>query len=338
MTYTLPEPYTGQYATGEASGINLTGSQSLSPAAAYHVDYPPPATNFDVQINERTPLLAPKQQRVMGPKDNFIQFSPLDQCRIARLSECSDNSLVGIVQDLVGLQDSRSFQIVDMERKQPLFVTRETANCCERNCFPARCRPEHTEIFQVLSEDRLAQVAKMDRSCCGGSIAIVDSRGKRLGSIHSHMSCSRLLMTLDSNSTRTKYTVSTDRWGAARWLGKLPFGSCRSIQFKILAPNNHPVAIISNEWTGLCRELFTDADDYFVEFGRVEDSNDRLLLLSTAIFIDSLYFSGMCCSWTLRGLVLKKFNPVAKMGKVGKLGKYLPTLINAVAAQQGGRK
>eukprot|EP01055_Gregarina_sp_Pseudo9_P001673 Gregarina_sp_Pseudo_9__1672@NODE_2127_length_1136_cov_10_635369_g1963_i0_p1_GENE_NODE_2127_length_1136_cov_10_635369_g1963_i0NODE_2127_length_1136_cov_10_635369_g1963_i0_p1_ORF_typecomplete_len325_score30_57Scramblase/PF03803_15/3_2e31_NODE_2127_length_1136_cov_10_635369_g1963_i0911065 len=320
MTYTLPEPY---------QAANLTASSYVVQEPQYETLHAPPQQAFNVDVNERTPLLVNKQQRLMGPKEEFVQFNPLDHCRLARLSECSDDSLVGAVQDLIGLQDSRRFQIIDFERKQPLFVTQETANCCERNCFPARCRPEHTEIFQIGANGTLHRVAKMDRSCCGGSLSVVDNRGRRLGTINNHLSCSRLLMSVNSSGTQSHYTVFTDRWGAARWIGKLPFGSCRSIQFKIIDPNNYPVALISNEWTGLCRELFTDSDDYFVEFGNVADSNDRLLLLATAIFIDSLYFSGMCCSWTLRGVIMKKFNPVAKMGKVGKFGKYLPAVIKA---------
>eukprot|EP01053_Blabericola_migrator_P000120 Blabericola_migrator_1__119@NODE_102_length_14292_cov_312_776380_g90_i0_p5_GENE_NODE_102_length_14292_cov_312_776380_g90_i0NODE_102_length_14292_cov_312_776380_g90_i0_p5_ORF_typecomplete_len338_score39_93Scramblase/PF03803_15/1_6e32LOR/PF04525_12/2_2LOR/PF04525_12/49_NODE_102_length_14292_cov_312_776380_g90_i039294942 len=329
MTFTLPEPY-------PAHSFNLTSSIPGMPPNIQD-NRKGPSPNDYAMYNEGTPLLN-KHQRVMGPSNKVVEFEPLNQCRVARLSECSDDSLVGAFQDLVGLQDSRTFQIVDFDRKTPLFFTKETANCCERNCFPALCRPEHTEIYRVESNGSALKIAKMDRSCCGGSVSITDSNNRRIGQISSKYSCSRLLMTVKASDSRQTYTVASDRWGFTRWFGKLPFGSCRAIQFQIVKPDGHPVALISNEWTGLLREIFTDADDYFVEFGYVSDVKERLLLLCTAIFIDSLYFSGMFCNWTIRSLVMKKFNPVNKMTKVGKLGTYIPVVYNTVMGGSNTKK
>eukprot|EP01056_Protomagalhaensia_sp_Gyna25_P002672 Protomagalhaensia_sp_Gyna_25__2671@NODE_2526_length_1035_cov_75_965863_g2094_i0_p1_GENE_NODE_2526_length_1035_cov_75_965863_g2094_i0NODE_2526_length_1035_cov_75_965863_g2094_i0_p1_ORF_typecomplete_len328_score33_83Scramblase/PF03803_15/1_8e33_NODE_2526_length_1035_cov_75_965863_g2094_i034984 len=304
MPYTLPEPYY------DPSTVNLTKS---IPNPVPPEPHDPSPVAFEVE--EKTPLLSPKKQRIMGRKGELAEFGPLDQCNLARMSECSDDTLGAAFQGLIGLQDARVFQVVDVERQLPLYYTRETASCCERNCFPGRCRPEHTEIYQANGN----KVAQMDRSCCGGSVNVVDNRGKRLGYISNHLSCSRLMMTVSITSTKNKYTVSTDRWGLVRWLGKLPFGSCRSIKFTIMTQDHYPVAFISNEWTGILRELLTDADDYFLEFGHVSNPDDKLLLLATAIFIDSLYFSGMCSNWTIRTLLLKYFNPVAKVQKAAKV-------------------
>lgn len=51
------------------------------------------------------------------------------------------------------------------------------------------------------------------------------------------------------------------------------------------------ISLIAKKWSGLGKEMFTDADNFKVEFiERSLTSDQKLLLLSAAIFIDILYF------------------------------------------------
>lgn len=51
------------------------------------------------------------------------------------------------------------------------------------------------------------------------------------------------------------------------------------------------ISLIAKKWSGLGKEMFTDADNFKVEFIERSLTSDRkLLLLSAAIFIDILYF------------------------------------------------
>jgi uncharacterized protein YxjI len=50
------------------------------------------------------------------------------------------------------------------------------------------------------------------------------------------------------------------------------------------------VARIEKKWSGLLREMFTDADRFRVVFVDSLDRDERLLLLAAAIFIDLRYF------------------------------------------------
>ena len=51
------------------------------------------------------------------------------------------------------------------------------------------------------------------------------------------------------------------------------------------------VSVIEKKWTGLTKELFTDADNFRVRFTDMKlTADEKLLLLASAVFVDLLYF------------------------------------------------
>ncbi|CAN1210779.1 Scramblase [Tumidithrix helvetica PCC 7403] len=51
------------------------------------------------------------------------------------------------------------------------------------------------------------------------------------------------------------------------------------------------VSVIEKKWTGLTKELFTDADNFRVRFTDAKlTADEKLLLLAGAVFVDLLYF------------------------------------------------
>ena len=55
--------------------------------------------------------------------------------------------------------------------------------------------------------------------------------------------------------------------------------------------SDRDVSVIEKKWSGLGKELFTDADNFRVRFTDPKlSADDRLLLLASAVFIDLLYF------------------------------------------------
>ncbi|MBK9033067.1 MAG: scramblase [Myxococcales bacterium] len=61
--------------------------------------------------------------------------------------------------------------------------------------------------------------------------------------------------------------------------------------FKILLPGQeHEVGLIQKKWSGLAKEMFTQADNFWVEFGGVADPRLRALLFSATVLIDVVHF------------------------------------------------
>ncbi len=55
--------------------------------------------------------------------------------------------------------------------------------------------------------------------------------------------------------------------------------------------DSRDVSVIEKKWSGFSKELFTDADNFRVRFTDLKlTSDERLLLLAGAVFVDLLYF------------------------------------------------
>jgi hypothetical protein len=61
--------------------------------------------------------------------------------------------------------------------------------------------------------------------------------------------------------------------------------------FKLFAPKDETVGLITRQWTGVAKELFTSADNYIfhVDRNRIRDARHVLVLLSTALTMELIY-------------------------------------------------
>jgi uncharacterized protein YxjI len=63
--------------------------------------------------------------------------------------------------------------------------------------------------------------------------------------------------------------------------------------FKVLLPggdSTREVGLIQKKWSGLLKEAFTQADNFWVDFGSVDDPQLRALLFSATALIDIVHF------------------------------------------------
>lgn len=88
---------------------------------------------------------------------------------------------------------------------------------------------------------------------------------------------------------RRKYTVE----GANGQEVALLFGPFfRPWTFQIRLPGNdaEEVGLIQKKWSGLAKELFTQADNFWVEMTQVTDPQLRALLFAATVLIDAVHF------------------------------------------------
>lgn len=61
--------------------------------------------------------------------------------------------------------------------------------------------------------------------------------------------------------------------------------------FKIMLPGQpQEVGLIQKKWSGLAKEMFTQADNFWIEFGGVTDPQLRAILFSATVLIDVVHF------------------------------------------------
>lgn len=60
--------------------------------------------------------------------------------------------------------------------------------------------------------------------------------------------------------------------------------------YRVYDNNKQEVAQILKKWSGLGKEMFTDADTFQIDFGSISDDKQKALILTTALAIDLAYF------------------------------------------------
>src|SRR5699024_4285368 len=61
--------------------------------------------------------------------------------------------------------------------------------------------------------------------------------------------------------------------------------------FEIRLPGSDlPRGVVQKKWSGLVKEMFTEADNFWVELDQIDDPNLRALLFSATVLIDVVHF------------------------------------------------
>jgi uncharacterized protein YxjI len=110
-------------------------------------------------------------------------------------------------------------------------------------------------------------------------LEVMDANGTKLGAIQRKWTW-----------FRRKYVIEgPDGQEVAMLFG--PF--FRPWTFKVLLPggdSRQEVGLIQKKWSGLLKEAFTQADNFWVDFGSVDDPHLRALLFSATALIDIVHF------------------------------------------------
>lgn len=64
----------------------------------------------------------------------------------------------------------------------------------------------------------------------------------------------------------------------------------KDVEFKVFAMDGTEVGKISKQWSGLARELFTDADFFGISFPLDLDVRMKAILMGACFLIDAMFF------------------------------------------------
>eukprot|EP00928_Gymnodinium_smaydae_P024079 TRINITY_DN1960_c1_g2_i1.p1 TRINITY_DN1960_c1_g2~~TRINITY_DN1960_c1_g2_i1.p1 ORF type:complete len:482 (-),score=63.49 TRINITY_DN1960_c1_g2_i1:231-1676(-) len=70
--------------------------------------------------------------------------------------------------------------------------------------------------------------------------------------------------------------------------------TCREAYLEVINPkkDDKTVAFITKGWAGAGKETFTNANNYYVDFGEIKDPSCKALLLATTLFVNYRFFEG----------------------------------------------
>lgn len=172
---------------------------------------------------------------------------------------------------LTGFETKNKYAILDTSGEQIYRAAEESSILCR--WLLKRLRPFTIHI--VSSQENSILTLKKPFKLFLHDINILDPYGKQLGMIKQKFSVFSKKFIVKDSTGREIYKI----FG--------PF--IHPWTFRILK-NDREVGKISKKWTGLGKEVFTDADNFNVTFPSNINIEQKAILLGVLFLIDMLYF------------------------------------------------
>jgi len=191
-----------------------------------------------------------------------------------------------------------------------LFKFKEESSCCQRFWFPGSLRSfkmdvDFNKVFydsmQGKEKSKWVPFLRLERHytctclCCNRpliKVTRVDLPDKPvIGYVRDSFSCCDYVFDiLDKKDGKPLFKVIADCCQCGFHI-KCPCGPCSKIQFNIVDQKTEsPVGDIKKVWSGCCKEIASNADDYSVVFPVGVDPNYKALLMAAVILIDYRHF------------------------------------------------
>ncbi|CAG2176377.1 unnamed protein product [Oppiella nova] len=193
---------------------------------------------------------------------------------------------IELCEILCGCETNNKYEIKN-SLGQKIYYAKEDTDCCTRHW----CGPIRPFDLKILDNNRrevihLYRPLRCDGCCfwcCLQRLDVLSPCGEILGTIRQEWSlCLPKFRVEDANGEcvlmiRAPFCV-------ASW-------TCGDIDFPIYsAYDDSPVGKITKQWSGLGRELFTDADHFGITFPMDLDVHIKAVLLGACFLIDFLFY------------------------------------------------
>lgn len=191
---------------------------------------------------------------------------------------------VELLEAFTGFETNNKFSIKNALGQKVYYAVEEN-DCCTRNmCGPSR--PFDMKIFdnyrnEVIHMHRPLACSSCLCMCCLQSIEVSAPPGNVIGSVEQEWSiCApsfRIKNQLDEVVLRIEGPICT-------------FSICGDVEFNIMSLTGENIGKISKQWSGLAREIFTDADFFGITFPLDLDVRMKAVLLGATFLIDAMFF------------------------------------------------
>lgn len=191
---------------------------------------------------------------------------------------------VELLEALTGFETNNKFTIKN-SLGQKVYWGIEENDCCTRNmCGPAR--PFDMKILdiyknQVMHMHRPLACSSCFFPCCLQSMEVSAPPGNVVGTIEQ------------------EWSICTPQFTIRNHLGDpviriegpfCTFTMCGDVEFKVMSLTGEQIGKISKQWSGLVREMFTDADFFGISFPMDLDVRMKAVLLGACFLIDAMFF------------------------------------------------
>jgi len=258
------------------------GSINQQPGPGYGPGGPGYAPGPPGPVNYQPPNVVVMPANAAGPAGN-PQASAAALNYLAQVDQLLIHEQIQMLQLFTGFEGQNKFKIRNA-MGQEVFYAVESSDCCARQCFGS-FREFNMKILdnygaEVLNFYRPLRCSSCCFPCCLQTIEVMGPSGV-LGHVRQ-----------DWSILQPNFTI-LDASGAEvlKIVGPICACQCFDVNFDIFTVSNGAqVGRISKQWSGLLREMFTDADNFGVSFPLDLDVSIKAVLLAAVFLIDFMYF------------------------------------------------
>merc|ERR1719500_2228285 len=193
---------------------------------------------------------------------------------------------VEVLEVVTGIETANKYEVLN-SMGQHVYKAKEDSDCCTRYfCSSNRCLEMNiTDLTgqEVIHLNRPLRCDMCCFPCCLQEMEVSSPPGTIIGTISQQWSIFNQKLLIKDEMGRPVFRIEGPCWT----------GSCcgSDVEFKVLClEKDEQVGKITKQWTGLAEEMFTDADNFGINFPLDLDVKLKATLLGALFLIDYMFF------------------------------------------------
>eukprot|EP00698_Gefionella_okellyi_P008635 TRINITY_DN214_c0_g1_i2.p1 TRINITY_DN214_c0_g1~~TRINITY_DN214_c0_g1_i2.p1 ORF type:complete len:296 (+),score=37.50 TRINITY_DN214_c0_g1_i2:41-889(+) len=232
-----------------------------------------------LMVTPPSPVRQSSGRRMSGVQG--VVHGPVDLSCLDPLDSVYIKQQVEMLEALTGIETQNKYKVfAKTSPNAPLMFAAEDSTFCARNCLGKK-RPFSMMITSPSTSQLLLKLTR-PYTCCLSELIVTDERDTQLGKIQEQcVCCSRIFYGFDAQGTHI-FEI---------------FGPCCSPwTFYVRRPRNadgsegQSIGTIRKKWSGILKEMLTDADNFGCDFEPSLPRHHKALILAAVFLIDFVYF------------------------------------------------
>lgn len=192
---------------------------------------------------------------------------------------------VELMEAFTGFETNNKYSVKNSLGQKVYFAV-EDNDCCTRNCC-GPLRPFDMRVFdnfrnEVIHFHRPLACDSCCFPCCLQSMEVSSPPGHLIGTVEQDWSLCFPSFSIKNANGDTVMKID----GPC-----CTISCCGDVEFKVMSPDGSTeVGKISKQWSGLSREMFTDADHFGITFPMNLDVKMKAVMLGACFLIDYMFF------------------------------------------------
>ncbi|KAH9509016.1 Phospholipid scramblase 1 [Bulinus truncatus] len=189
------------------------------------------------------------------------------------------------LEAFTGFETNNKYEIKN-SMNQRVYIAVEDTCCCTRNCCGSS-RPFDMKIMdnhkkEVIHLSRPLRCSTCWCPCCLQKLTVESPKGSVIGYVRQAWSCCHPKYMINNAEDQTMLRIKGPCFRC---------NICGDIEFEVTsADEKTSVGQITKQWSGLAKEVFTDADNFGVTFPLDLDVKTKATVLGAVFLIDFMYF------------------------------------------------